>query len=487
MNPIRRLIVKAKCSALLIVLLAASATIMAQPIVGSLGSNQSCTNASFAGAYGYTLNGWVLSSNGYLPFADSGSITPDGNGKFSGSSTFSLNGQPQSRTFTGTYTLNSDCRGAATFSDNLSQTINLNLLVAGNGQEIQLVQTDSATVISGGAQRQQANCSAETLSGWYGFAVTGWYYDANGNLQAFTDSGKLIADGAGGLTLNDLVSQGGTTSSRNISGTYSLNSNCTGTASFTSIHVNLTVVAGEVQMIQTDANTVISGSATPLSDLTAGGSMAHVAAGGGWQTTFTIVNTGTSAAEVQLSLFDNNGHALPLPLTLVQSGTITTASTLTKTIGAGATLVILATGQTLATGSAQLATVGNVTGFAIFRYNPSGQEAVVPLETRNASAYVLDFDNTNGLVTCVALANVSNQAANVPIVIRDDQGATLGTATINLAARGHTSFVLTNNYAYTAGKRGTVEFDTPSGTGITVLGLRATPSGALTTIPAIVK
>ena len=475
---------KAKYPSLLIVLLAASATLSAQ----ALGSNQSCTNASFAGTYGYTLNGWVLSSSGYLPFADSGSITPDGNGNFSGSSTFSLNGQPQSRTFTGTYTLNSDCRGTAKFSDNLSETINLNLLIAGNGQQIQLIQTDSGTDISGVAQQQQANCSLETISGWYSLATSGWYYDANGNLQAFTDSGKLISDGAGGLTLNDVVSQGGTTSSRNISGTYSLNSNCTGTASFTSIHVNLTVVAGEVQMIQTDANTVISGSATPLKDLTAGGSMAQVAAGGGWQTTFTIVNTGTSAAQAQLSLFDNNGHALSTPLTLVQSGTTTTASSLTETIGAGATLVILAPGQsTLAIGSAQLATVGNVTGYAIFRYNPSGQEAVVPLETRNASAYVLEFDNTNGLVTGVALANVSNQAANVPIVIRDDQGATLGTASINLAARGHTSFVLTSNYAYTAGKRGTVEFDTPPGTQITVLGLRATPSGALTTIPAIVK
>jgi len=137
--------VKAKYPALLIVLLAASATVRAQ----ALGSNQSCTNASLAGTYGYTLNGWVLSSNGYLPFADSGSITPDGNGNFSGSSTFSLNGQPQSRTFSGTYTLNSDCRGTAKFSDNLSETINLSLLVAGNGQEIQLIQTDSGTDISG--------------------------------------------------------------------------------------------------------------------------------------------------------------------------------------------------------------------------------------------------------------------------------------------------------------------------------------------------
>ena len=50
-------------------------------------------------------------------------------------------------------------------------------------------------------------------------------------------------------------------------------------------------------------------------------------------------------------------------------------------------------------GSAQLTTTGTVSGFAIFRYNPTGQEAVVPPETRNASAYVLAFDNTNGLAT----------------------------------------------------------------------------------------
>jgi hypothetical protein len=77
-----------------------------------------------------------------------------------------------------------------------------------------------------------------------------------------------------------------------------------------------------------------------------------------------------------------------------------------------------------------------VSGFAIFRYNPTGQEAVVPLETRDASAYVLAFDNTNGLATGLALANISTQPANVPVVLRDDTGASLGTAAISLAARG---------------------------------------------------
>jgi len=111
----------------------------------------------------------------------------------------------------------------------------------------------------------------------------------------------------------------------------------------------------------------------------------------------------------------------------------------------------------------------------------------VPLETRNASAYVLAFDNTNGRATGLALANVTNQAAGVPVVLRDDTGATLSTATINVAANGHTSFVLTDNYAFAAGRRETVEFDTPAGVQISILGIRATPAGAVTTIPVLAK
>jgi hypothetical protein len=228
-----------------------------------------------------------------------------------------------------------------------------------------------------------------------------------------------------------------------------------------------------------------------LANVTAGGgSMAQVASGGGWQTTFTLVNTGTASVQAQLSFFDNNGTALSLPLTFMQSGTPTTASTISQTVAAGATLVILTQGNNAGAsvvGSAQLTTTGNVSGFAIFRYNPTGQEAVVPLETRNAAGYVLAFDNTNGLATGVALANVSNQAANVPVVLRDDTGATLGTAPINLVAHGHTSFILTSSYTSVANKRGTVEFDAPAGAQISILGLRATPAGAVTTIPLLVK
>ena len=253
-----------------------------------------------------------------------------------------------------------------------------------------------------------------------------------------------------------------------------------------------TPTSGQITALGLRANGSALTTLPVLARVTAGGgSMAHVASGGGWQTTFTLVNTGTTPAQVQLSFYDNSGNTQSLPLTFVQqSNTASTASTVSQTIAPGATLVILTQGSNAGAsvvGSAQLTTTGNLGGFAIFRYNPTGQEAVVPLETRNANSYVLAFDNTNGLVTGVALANVTNHALIVPVAVRDDAGSLLVTAVINLAANGHTSFLLTDNYPASKSKRGTVEFVTPPGTQISVLGLRATPGGAVTTVPVLAK
>jgi len=55
-----------------------------------------------------------------------------------------------------------------------------------------------------------------------------------------------------------------------------------------------------------------------------------------------------------------------------------------------------------------------------------------------------------------------------------------------LPANGHTSFVLTDRFAVAANRRGTIEFDTPSGGQISALGLRFTENG-FTTIPVFGK
>ena len=226
-----------------------------------------------------------------------------------------------------------------------------------------------------------------------------------------------------------------------------------------------------------------------------GGSVAHIATGNGWQTTFVLVNAGASAAAIHLKFFaDVTGTPLPLPLSFPQtgSGAVTVAPSVDQTLAAGATLLVQSAAPLSdpapTVGSAQLISEGNVSGFVIFRYNPKGQEAVVPIESRNATGYPIAFDNTAGTATGIAINNVSAQAASVPVVIRDDSGVQIGSDTLSLAANGHLAFTLgSDTYPATAGIRGTLEFDTPAGGQIGVLGIRIPAAHTFTTLPALVK
>ena len=225
---------------------------------------------------------------------------------------------------------------------------------------------------------------------------------------------------------------------------------------------------------------------------TDGGSIAHLASGGdGWQTTFVLVNTGTSAAQFTLSFFnDQTGAPLSLPFTSPQlGGGQGVASSVTQILTAGATRVIVSAGaENLLTGSAQLTTAGNISGFVIFRHN--NQEAVVPLENRNAGGYIIAYDNTNGTATGIAVNAVSSGRTNIPVTVRDSTGATIASDTITLNPNGHYAFTLVNDrYAVTANITGTIEFDAPTGAQIGALGIRI-PTGAahtFTTLPALSK
>lgn len=224
---------------------------------------------------------------------------------------------------------------------------------------------------------------------------------------------------------------------------------------------------------------------------TSGGSITHVAYNGFWTSVFYLVNTSNASASFTLSFFDESGIPLPVPLSLPQLGSNLTTSALTRTLSVGAMLVVETQAQDVlpvVVGSAQLTTADNVSGFEIFRWTQFGQEASVPLETRTPNSFVLVFDDTNGLTTGVALANLSGSSANIIATFRDDTGTQIGVPeTINLAAHGHTDFMLPDRYQEAVGKRGMVEFAVPQGIGISVIGLRAKSDGTLTTIPVLTK
>lgn len=250
---------------------------------------------------------------------------------------------------------------------------------------------------------------------------------------------------------------------------------------------------GQISVLGIRAN---SGALTTLPSIASvspgGGTFAHIAAGGGWQSTITVVNTGAAPAQIALNFYDDNGVPLALPLGFPQTGATATESSVTQQLAAGATLIVTtespSTGAAI-TGSARLVTSGTVSGFAIFRYVPSGQEAVVPLETQTPAAFVLAFDNTGTLATGLALANTKSAAANIPVVVRDDAGNLLASASITLPASGHMQFMLadaTTGFPATAGKRGTIEFDVPTGGQIAALGIRVQVS-VITSVPVLCR
>ena len=127
----------------------------------------------------------------------------------------------------------------------------------------------------------------------------------------------------------------------------------------------------------------------------------------------------------------------------------------------------------------------------IFRHN--NQEAVVPLESRDAQAYIIAFDNTNGTATGIAVNAVSSQPVSIPVTIRNDAGTALFNDTITLAPNGHYAFTLGvdryQNIPSILSIRGTIEFLTPQGVSIGALGIRIRggASPTYTTLPALAR
>src|SRR5262245_46474393 len=110
-------------------------------------AQNSCTDASFQGAFGYTFTG--LAGVNALPFASVGRLVADGQGNVSGAETQSDNGRISRRNYSGTYTVNADCTGSEVTNDNFGKTVKCDFVIVSSGREIQVIETDANTAIVG--------------------------------------------------------------------------------------------------------------------------------------------------------------------------------------------------------------------------------------------------------------------------------------------------------------------------------------------------
>lgn len=120
-----------------------------------------CTAARIKGSYAFSQLGSIVGIAPIpVPAADVGIFYADGNGNLAGSEVVNVGGQTFNDTFTdGTYVVNSDCTGTATwtavFSDGRPpQTRTASLVVTDNFDEIYILSTAPGTVLVGTARKR---------------------------------------------------------------------------------------------------------------------------------------------------------------------------------------------------------------------------------------------------------------------------------------------------------------------------------------------
>lgn len=119
------------------------------------GRRPQCRREDVEGTYGYRLDG---SGPGVPNLALAGVFTEvfdrrDRIGTIAGHDTFNVMGQYLPRTFNGTFTIDSNCRGAGFYIDSLGREVNYVFTAVNDGDRLYIQSNDRGAAISGVAQR----------------------------------------------------------------------------------------------------------------------------------------------------------------------------------------------------------------------------------------------------------------------------------------------------------------------------------------------
>ena len=115
-----------------------------------------CDATSLNGIFGYNFTGFYFDNIGNTQFfSGSGHFQADGQGNLTGTESDSFSGQIiKADPYTGTYTVNSDCSGSFTTTSKAVGSANYDFVLTNGRNQMQMVETDSGTNVSGQATRQ---------------------------------------------------------------------------------------------------------------------------------------------------------------------------------------------------------------------------------------------------------------------------------------------------------------------------------------------
>jgi hypothetical protein len=207
--------------------------------------------------------------------------------------------------------------------------------------------------------------------------------------------------------------------------------------------------------------------------------VAQIADGSNWKTLFQVVNLDVTPVNFAFQFWDDNGNSLALPL--VNGSPSPFSGTLP--VGGTAFAETPGTAAALTQGWAEAASGGKIGVLTIFRQivpgRPDSEGTVTGV--LSGSKVFLPFDDTNGYVTGVAIANTNpTQTLFVTLTFAQENGSQ-STGALSLPPHGHTAFVLTSMFPALSGVRGSVEF-TASTPDIAVVGLRFSPNNSFTSL-----
>jgi hypothetical protein len=170
----------------------------------------------------------------------------------------------------------------------------------------------------------------------------------------------------------------------------------------------------------------------------------QVADGGSWQTTLVITNTSSSAASISsmnfyMEVAGGTGGTQSWSLNFIEP------TTLPMNVPAGSTILLhtFGTASVTTTGWGAINAGPGINAYAIFTQRIAGRQDQdgTGLALPAASRFLVPFDQTNGSVVGLAIANTGSSAATVTVAVRTTNGAPTQAA-LTVPPLGHFNFAL---------------------------------------------
>ena len=254
-----------------------AAPVLAQTAIGS----SPCTSSALNGTYQFLLNGRQVTASG----TTSKVLQAVGTAAFDGLSkvtlTLTANTVTTSQTlgtplvYSGSYSLQANCVGSMSITSGDAATFTLETY--NQGKSFAVIGSDATYAYNGSGNAQPASCPA-TLSGVHEFNATGNTFSSVSLVSILDVAGVLQFDGQGTVTANWTQASNLSTTTITATGTYSVNSTCLGSATFTDAANNKYMVSFSIYSTAPDFALTI---ASPQSLMDGYGSAAQVTTGGG--------------------------------------------------------------------------------------------------------------------------------------------------------------------------------------------------------------